>query len=172
MTNENKDGQTGGQKDQEEKEDNTGKQDESQDDSEFSEAQQAKINGMLAAERRKESAKAAQLKKELDALKTKDLPEAQQHKQKAESLEKELAGYKAKELAATIADDLKIPKTEQPKYLKYVTATDENGIKDQLKQLKKDFGSNSTGTGSNPARSGKVNPNDSINSYIRKKAGR
>jgi len=125
------------------------------------------VNALLAVERRKEAAKAAQIKAELATLKTKDLPEAQQNKLKAESLEQELAKYKAKELAGNIADDLKIPKPEQSKYLKYVTATDENGIKDQLKQLKKDFGATSTGAGTNPPRSGKAGKNDRMNDFIR-----
>ncbi len=163
--------QTAGDKEQEKIEGQTAGQKE-QADTELTPEQQAKVNVMLAAERRKEALKSAAIKKELDALKNKDLPEAQQHKQRADMLEQELAKYKAKELAETVADDLKIPKAEQAKYLKYVTAIDESGIKDQLKQLKKDFGVNSTGTGSNPAKTGKRNPHDEINDFIRSKAGR
>lgn len=166
--------QTAGDKEQdkEEKKDDTGDQKEDQEKDEFTPEQQAKINNMLAAERRKERVAAAKIKAELDTLKSKDLPEAQQHKLKVDELTAKLAKYEAKELAETVADDLKIPKTEQAKYLKYVTATDEQGIKDQLKQLKKDFGTNSTGAGSNPAKTGKKNPHDEINDFIRSKAGR
>jgi len=85
--------------------------------------------------------KSAAIKKELDALKNKDLPEAQQHKQRADMLEQELAKYKAKELAETVADDLKIPKAEQAKYLKYVTAIDESESRINSSNSKKTSGS-------------------------------
>jgi hypothetical protein len=165
--------QTAGDKEQdkEDKKEDTGDK-EDQDNFDFTPEQQAKINNMLATERRKERASAAKIKAELDILKSKDLPEAQQHKLKVDELTQKLAKYEAKELAETVADDLKIPKAEQAKYLKYIIATDEQGIKDQLKQLKKDFGANSTGASSNPAKTGKKNPHDEINDFIRGKAGR
>jgi hypothetical protein len=170
MVKEDDKSQTAGEKEQDKKD--TGKDQDNEGDVEFTPEQQAKINNMLAVERRKERAAAAKIKDELNDLKTKDLPEAQQHKQKVEELSAKVAKYEAKELAETVATDLKIPKAEQAKYLKYVTATDEPGIKDQLKQLKKDFGANSTGAGSNPSKTGKTNPHDEINDFIRAKAGR
>jgi hypothetical protein len=134
--------------------------------------QQEKINNMVAEERRKERAAAAKIKTELDVLKNKDLPEAQQNKQKVEELSKRLATFEAKELANSICADLKIPKDEREKYIRHVTATDEDGIRAQIKNLKADFAPTKTGAGSNPAKTGKKNPHDEINDFIRSKAGR
>jgi hypothetical protein len=138
----------------------------------FSQEQQAEIERLVAAERRKGEQKHRQLKSELDALKNKDLPEAQRTKAERDQFESELKIYKAKDAAAGIADDLKIPKAEQSKYLKYITATEPAEIKEQLKQLRKDFGAQQVGSGSNPPKNGKESPNDSINQFIRRKAGR
>lgn len=139
---------------------------------EFSPEQQERVNAMVAEERRKEAAKAKKLQKELDDLKNKDLPKDEQTNKRIEQMEQRLAGYEAKELANSICADMKIPKDEREKYIRHVTATDEEGIRGQLKALKKDFGPTKTGTGTNPAKTGKGSPNDSINSYIRQKAHR
>lgn len=165
-----KDDQTAGQNEQDEEDQKD--TDEQESGVKFTPAQQAEINRLLAAERRASQKAAAKAREELQTLKTKDLPAAEKTKADLEAATTELQRYKARELAETIADDLKIPKGEQPKYLKYITASDEAGIKDQLKQLRKDFGAQQMGTGSNPAKDGKVPPNESINSYIRRAAGR
>ena len=133
----------------------------------FTPEQQEKINSLLAEERRKERAVAAKIKTELDALKTKDLPEAQQNKQKVEELSKRLAVFEARELANSICSDLKIPKEDRAKYINHVTATDEEGIREQIKKLKADFAPPKTGTGSNPAKTGKPGKYDNINQFIR-----
>jgi hypothetical protein len=133
----------------------------------FTPEQQEKINSLLAEERRKERAVAAKIKTELDALKTKDLPEAQQNKQKVEELSKRLAVFEARELANSICADLKIPKEDRAKYINHVNATDEEGIREQIKKLKADFAPPKTGTGSNPAKTGKPGKYDNINQFIR-----
>lgn len=134
---------------------------------EFTPEQQEKVNSLLAEERRKESAKAKKIKDELDALKAKGLSKDEQTEQRFKQLEDTLKGYEAKGLALSICADLKIPKEEREKYIRHVTATDEEGIRSQLKALKQDFAPQKTGTGSNPAKTGKPGKNDSINNYIR-----
>lgn len=137
----------------------------------WTEEQQEKINSMLAEERRKAEGKAKKIQKELDDLKTKGLPKDEQTDARIKGLEDRLKGYEAKELAYSICADLKIPKEEREKYVRHVTATDEEGIREQLKKLKADFAPTRTGTSSNPAKTGKPGKNDSINQFIRHKAG-
>lgn len=166
MTDNDKDGQSGGQEGQGDKTaDKSG--DDKQKSDEFSPAQQEKINSLLAEERRKEAKKATKLQTELDNLKTKGLPKDEQTEARIKQLEDKLKGYEAKELANDIAADLKIPKEEREKFIRHVTATDEDGIREQLKRLKADFSPSRTGTGSNPARQAKPGKNDSINRFIR-----
>lgn len=140
----------------------------------FTPEQQEHVNSLLAEERRKEAAKAKKLQKELDELKGKK--EGGEGSKKDDSrisdLEGRLKKYEAKDLADKICADLKIPKEEREKYTRHVTATDEDEIREQIRALKQDFAPKKTGAGSNPAKTGKPGPNDSINSYIRRKAGR
>lgn len=169
-------GQSGGKNDQGKNDTvNNGRQDdkgEKKNAEGFTDAQQEHINSLVAEERRKEATKAKKLQGELDALKTKGLPKDEQTETRIKQMEDRLKGYEAKDLALSICADLKIPKEEREKYARHVTATDEDGIRDQIKKLKQDFAPQKTGTGSNPAKTGKPGPNDSINSYIRRKAGR
>lgn len=174
MIDTDKDGQTGGQKDQDDKNtaNNSGQEDNDGDqggDLKFSPAQQAYINSLLAEERRKESRKAASYKKELEVLKSKkgEGGDSSKDNTRISDLEGRLAKYEAKELADQVCADLKIPKEEREKYIRHVTATDEDGIRDQIKALKQDFAPKRTGMGSNPAKQGKPGKNDSINQYIR-----
>lgn len=166
--------QSGGDKSQGDKTANNGGQDEKGDkkSDEFTPEQQEKINSLLAEERRKAESKAKKAQAELDALKTKGLPKDEQTEARIKQMEDRLKVYEAKDLANSICADLKIPKEEREKYIRHVTATDEDGIREQLKRLKQDFGPTRTGAGSNPAKAGKPGPNDSINAYIRQKAGR
>lgn len=133
----------------------------------FTPEQQEKINSLLAEERRKEAAKAKKLQTELDALKNKGLPKDEQTEARIKQMEDKLKVYEAKDLANSIAADLKIPKEEREKYIRHVTATDEDGIREQLKKLKQDFAPQRTGTGTNPAKTAKPGKNDGINQYIR-----
>lgn len=144
------------------------------DENGFTSDQQDYINSLVAEERRKEAAKAKKLQKELDALKGKksDGEGNAQDDSRITNLEGKLAKYEAKELADKICADLKILKEEREKYIRHVTATDEDAIREQIKALKQDFAPKKTGAGSNPAKTGKPGPNDSINAYIRQKAGR
>ena len=82
-------------------------------------------------------------------------------------MEDKLKVYEAKDPANSICADLKIPKEEREKYIRHVTATDEDGIREQLKRLKQDFGPARTGAGSNPPKQGKPGKNDGINNFIR-----
>ena len=166
MTDNDIDSQSGGQEGQGEKTADKGGDDKQKSD-EFTPEQQQKINSLLAEERRKEAKKAAKLQAELDALKTKGLPKDEQTEQRIKQMEDKLKGYEAKELANDIAADLKIPKEEREKFIRHVTATDEDGIREQLKRLKADFAPSRTGTGSNPPRQAKPGKNDRINQFIR-----
>ena len=159
-------GQSGDQKGQGDTGDKAGDQQQKNADG-FTPEQQERINSLLAEERRKEAAKAKKLQGELDALKTKGLPKDEQTEARIKQMEDKLKVYEAKELANSICADLKIPKEEREKYIRHVTATDEDGIREQLKRLKQDFGPTRTGAGSNPAKAGKPGKNDSINSFIR-----
>jgi predicted phage gp36 major capsid-like protein len=174
MAEEENKGESGSQKGQGETGDKAGQKGEEQKTNAdgWTDEQQAKINSMLAEERRKESKKAEKIKKELEDLKTKGLSKDEQTEQRINQMEEKLKGYEAKELANSICADLKIPKEERERYIKYVTATDEDGIKEQLKRLKADFGPSRTGAGSNPARQGKPGKNDSINQFIRNRGKR
>ena len=167
-------GESGGQKGQGDTGDKAGQKGEGQKTNAdgWTDEQQEKINSLLAEERRKEGKKADKIKKELDELRTKGLPKDEQAEARIKAMEDKLRGYEAKELANSIAADLKIPKEERERYIKYVTATDEDGIKEQLKRLKADFGPTRTGAGSNPARQGKPGKNDSINQFIRNRGKR
>lgn len=173
MTDNDKDGKSGSQEGQGDKTaDKSG--DNKQKSDEFTPEQQEKINSLLAEERRKEAKKAAKLQTELETLKTKGLPKDEQTdarikqmEDKLKGYEDKLKGYEAKELANDIAADLKIPKEEREKFIRHVTATDEDGIREQLKRLKSDFAPSRTGTGSNPARQAKPGKNDRINQFIR-----
>ena len=166
MADNDKDGQSGGQEGQGDKTaDKSG--DNKQKSDEFTPEQQEKINSLLAEERRKEAKKAAKLQTELDTLKNKGLPKDEQTEQRIKQLEDRIKGYEAKELANDIAADLKIPKEEREKFIRHVTATDEEGIREQLKRLKADFAPSRTGTGSNPPRQAKPGKNDGINRFIR-----
>ena len=162
-------GQPGDQKGQGETGDKAGQKGEGQklNENGFTEAQQEHINSLVAEERRKEAAKAKKLQEELDALKTKGLPKDEQTEARIKQMEDKLKGYEAKDLALAICADLKIPKEEREKYARHVTATDEDGIKDQIRKLKQDFAPQKTGTGSNPAKTGKPGKNDGINQFIR-----
>lgn len=136
----------------------------------FTPEQQEYVNSLLAEERRKEAKKAEKLKKELEGLKAKktegdDKPAKDDPR--ITDLEGRLAKYEADKLADKICADLKIPKEEREKYIRHVTATDEDGIREQLRALKQDFAPKKTGTGTNPAKTGKPGKNDSINAYIR-----
>ena len=168
MTNNDDKGQPGDQKGQGETGDKAGQKSEDQK-SEFTPEQQEKINGLLADERRKAESKAKKMQTELEALKTKGLPKDEQTEARIKQMEDRLKVYESKELAYSIAADLKIPKEEREKFIRHVTATDEEGIRDQLKRLKADFAPTRTGAGSNPARTAKPGKNDSINQYIRNK---
>ena len=178
MAENDKDGQTGDQKDQDNKNtaNNSGQNDNDGDsggDLKFTPAQQEHINSLLAEERRKEARKAASYKRELEGLKSKKGEgDSSKDNSRISDLENRLAKYEAKELADRVCADLKIPKEEREKYIRHVTATDEDGIRDQIKALKQDFAPKRTGMGTNPSRTGKASPNDSINAYIRQKAGR
>jgi ATP/maltotriose-dependent transcriptional regulator MalT len=144
--------------------------DDDQGEVKFTPKQQEHINSLLAEERRKEAKKAEKLKKELDGLKTKKTEgDDKQAKDdpRITDLEGRLAKYEADKLADKICADLKIPKEEREKYIRHVTATDEDGIKEQLRALKQDFAPKKTGAGTNPAKAGKPGKNDSINAYIR-----
>lgn len=160
------DSQSGGQEGQGDKTADNGGYDKQKSD-EFTPEQQQKINSLLAEERRKEAKKAARLQTELDNLKTKGLPKDEQTEARIKQMEDKLKGYEAKELANDIAADLKIPKEEREKFIRHVTATDEDGIRDQLKRLKADFAPSRTGTGSNPPRQATPGKNDRINQFIR-----
>lgn len=166
MADDDKNGQPGDQKDQGDTGDKAGDQQQKNSDG-FTPEQQEKINSLLAEERRKEAAKVKKLQGELDALKTKGLPKDEQTEQRIKQMEDKLKVYEAKDLANSICADLKIPKEEREKYIRHVTATDEDGIREQLKRLKQDFGPTRTGAGSNPAKTGKPGKNDSINRFIR-----
>lgn len=166
MTDSDKSGQPGDQKDQGDTGSKSGDQQQKNADG-FTPEQQEKINAMVAEERRKEAAKAKKLQGELDALKTKGLPKDEQTEARIKQMEDKLKVYEAKELANSICADLKIPKEERERYIRHVTATDEDGIKEQLKRLKQDFGPTRTGAGSNPPKQGKPGKNDSINNFIR-----
>ena len=159
-------GQSGDQKGQGDTGDKAGDQQQKNADG-FTPEQQERINSLLAEERRKEAAKAKKLQGELDALKTKGMPKDEQTEQRIKQMEDKLKVYEAKELANSICADLKIPKEEREKYIRHVTATDEDGIKEQLKRLKQDFAPQRTGTGTNPAKTAKPGKNDGINQYIR-----
>ena len=167
-------GESGSQKGQGETGGNAGQKGEGQKTNAdgWTDEQQERINSLLAEERRKEGKKAEKIKNELDELKTKGLPKDEQAEQRIKAMEDRLKGYEAKELANSIAADLKIPKEERAKYVRHVTATDEDGIREQIKALKQDFAPQKTGAGSNPAKTGKPGKHDSINNYIRSKAGR
>ena len=166
MADNDKDGQSGGQEGQGDKTaDKSGEGKQKSDD--FTPEQQEKINSLLAEERRKEAKKAAKLQTELDTLKNKGLPKDEQTEQRIKQLEDRIKGYEAKDLANDIAADLKIPKEEREKFIRYVTATDEEGIREQLKRLKADFAPSRTGAGSNPPRQAKPGKNDGINRFIR-----
>lgn len=173
MAENDKDGQTGDQKDQDDKNtaNNSGQNDNDGDsggDLKFTPAQQEHINSLLAEERRKEARKAASYKKELDGLKSKKGEgDSSKDNSRISDLENRLAKYEAKELADRVCADLKIPKEEREKYIRHVTATDEDEIREQIKALKQDFAPKRTGMGSNPAKQGKPGKNDSINQYIR-----
>jgi hypothetical protein len=162
-------GQSGDQKGQGKTGDAAGQDDkgEKKNAEGFTEAQQEHINSLVAEERRKEAAKAKKLQGELDALKTKGLPKDEQTEARIKQMEDKLKGYEAKDLALSICADLKIPKEEREKYVRHVTATDEEGIRDQIRKLKQDFAPQKTGTGSNPAKTGKPGKNDGINQLIR-----
>ena len=169
MTDDNK-GQSGGQKDQSDTDDKAAQKNKDEGQKgEFTPEQQEKINSLLADERRKAESKAKKLQTELDTLKTKGLPKDEQTEQRIKQMEDQLKGYVAKDLAYSIAADLKIPKEEREKYIRNVTATDEEGIRDQLKRLKADFAPQKTGASTNPPRTTKPSKNDSINQYIRNK---
>lgn len=157
---------TGDQSGKNDKGDGQGQGGQKNDDG-FTPEQQEKINAMVAEERRKAEAKAKKLQADLDALKTKGLPKDEQTEQRIKQLENKLSGYEAKGLANSICADLKIPKEEREKYIRHVTATDEDGIRAQLRALKQDFAPQKTGTGSNPPKTGKPGKNDSINKFIR-----
>lgn len=167
-------GQSGGQSGQGDKDTakDGGQDDKGGDQGEikFTPEQQEHINSMLAEERRKEAKKAEKLKKELEGLKAKKTEgDDKQAKDdpRITDLEGRLAKYEADKLADKICADLKIPKEEREKYIRHVTATDEDGIREQLRALKQDFAPKKTGTGTNPAKTGKPGKNDSINAYIR-----
>lgn len=174
MADEGDKGESGSQKGQGETGDKAGQKGEAQKTNAdgWTDEQQEKINALVAEERRKESSKTKKAQKELDELKTKGLPKDEQTEQRIKQMEEKLKGYEVKELANSICADLKIPKEDRERYIKYVTATDEDGIKEQLKRLKADFGPTRTGAGSNPARQGKPGKNDSINQFIRNRGKR
>lgn len=169
--NDDKSSQSGGENDQGETKDTANKS--GQDDKgekksdEFTTEQQEKINSLLAEEHRKESVKAKKIQAELDALKSKGLSKDEQTEFRIKQMEDKLNGYEVKEQANSICADLKIPKEDREKYIRHVTAADEEGIRTQLKMLKADFAPKQTGTGSNPAKTGKPGKNDSINQFIR-----
>ncbi len=149
-----------------------GDQDDDQGEVKFTQKQQEHINSLLAEERRKEAKKAEKLKKELEGLKAKKTEgddKTAKDDPRIADLEGRLAKYEADKLADKICADLKIPKEEREKYIRHVTATDEDGIKEQLRALKQDFAPKKTGTGTNPPKTGKPGKNDSINAYIRSK---
>lgn len=177
-------GQSGDQKGQGENKDtanNGGQNDKGEDDSgevKFTPAQQEHINSLLAEERRKEAKKAEKLRKELDGLKNKKgdgdgtKQDSSKNDDRIKEIQDKLAKFESRDVADKICADLKIPKDEREKYIRHVTATDEDEIRDQIKALKQDFAPKRTGAGSNPAKTGKKNPHDEINDFIRSKAGR
>lgn len=165
-------GQPGDQNGQGDKTANNGgenKGESERDENGFTKEQQDYINSLVAEERRKEGAKAKKLQKELDTLRGKksDGDNTKQAEARITALEGELAKFKARDVADKICADLKIAKEEREKYIRHVTATDEDEIRDQIKALKQDFAPKKTGTGSNPAKTGKPGKNDSINRFIR-----
>lgn len=164
-------GQSGDQNGQGDTGNKSGQKGEEQQTNEngFTPEQQERVNALVAEERRKEAKKAAGTKKELDALKGKksDGEGNAQDDSRISDMERKLAKFEAKELANSICADLKIPKEEREKYIRHVTATDEDGIRDQIKALKQDFAPKKTGAGTNPPRSGKAGKNDRINEFIR-----
>lgn len=163
-------GQSGDQNGQGDTGDKAGQKGEEQRNEDgFTPEQQEKVNSLLAEERRKEASKAKKIQKELDALKGKknDGEGTNQDDSRISDLEARLRKYESRDTADKICADLKIPKEEREKYIRHVTATDEDEIRDQIKALKQDFAPKKTGTGTNPARSGKAGKNDKINQFIR-----
>jgi hypothetical protein len=165
-------GQSGDQKGQGDTGDKAGQKgedDQQRNEDGFTPEQQEKVNALVAEERRKEAKKAAVLKKELESLKGKkeDGDGTKQDDSRISSLEEKLKKYEAKDLADKICADLKIPKEEREKYVRHVTATDEDEIREQIRALKQDFAPKKTGAGSNPAKTGKPGKNDGINQFIR-----